>query len=178
MPSFVIHIAVAQEYQRNYPEEIKRQEDFWKGIIAPDLGKNREERDQLHYVKNSDNVLYQKFFKEHEIINDYEIGYLLHLITDEAFYCYWFEKELQKVNENQDDFYHDYDCINQELLSKYKIPLLPEIKDYVKQINEEPRYLELEKVLCFIQRISNISLQEQMKQIKEKEKIIEGREGM
>ena len=36
MPGFVIHIAIAKEYERKHKNEIKNTEEFIKGAIAPD----------------------------------------------------------------------------------------------------------------------------------------------
>ena len=36
MAGYVIHLAVGEEYLRNYPNEIKNYNDFIEGIIYPD----------------------------------------------------------------------------------------------------------------------------------------------
>ena len=173
MPSFIIHIAIAQEYKKNYSQDINHLEHFLEGTIAPDFGKNREERDKLHYTKNHDDfVSYPDFFAEHQITNDYERGYLLHLIADEAFYCYLFEEEIAKMRKNSDNLYYDYDCINKELLKSYDIPNWNQVKSYIHEIDGTPKYLNLPKVIDFIHTIANISLQEQILSLQKTGKIL------
>lgn len=172
MPSFAIHLAVAREYVKKCLGDIKNLESFWKGTIAPDLGKNREERNQFHYVKDDDNIVdYGDFFERHQMINDYEKGYLLHLIVDEAFYCYTFQEETSRMRKNHDNFYYDYDCINYTLLQVYDIPQLNETEGYIHQIDGIPKYLNIEKILKFIHHISQISLEEQILNIQKQGKI-------
>lgn len=42
MPGFVIHLAIAKEYLKRYPEDGEDEEEFYRGVIAPDLLKKPE----------------------------------------------------------------------------------------------------------------------------------------
>ena len=92
---------------------------------------------------------------------DYFKGYFLHLLTDHYFYNKYFRKETDEEIKNKDGFYYDYDCLNERILKKYEIVLIEEIKMYMKGIKGTPKYLKPEKVVNFIEEMSNISLKEQ-----------------
>ena len=52
MPGFVIHIAIAKEYERKHKNEIKNTEEFIKGAIAPDyisITNPNENKNKTHY---------------------------------------------------------------------------------------------------------------------------------
>ena len=41
MAGYVIHLAVAETYKKNYPEDIENYEEFIKGVISPDSVKDK-----------------------------------------------------------------------------------------------------------------------------------------
>ncbi len=99
MPGFTIHIAIAKEYVEKHKNEIKNENEFIEGTIAPDLNEEMTEiaknKSVTHYGKWGK---YQvetniKEFLEDEkvkIDKDYWKGYLLHLIVDHYFYNKFF----------------------------------------------------------------------------------------
>lgn len=169
MPGFVIHIAVAKEYMNKHENEIRDEKEFLNGIIAPDLipklNKNIT-KSESHYGKKgfSDIEAHLDLFladPKVDITKDYYKGYFIHLVTDNEFYLNYFKDETQKVMNNKDSFYYDYDCLNERILKKYEIVLIEEIKMYMKSIKGTPKYLKPEKVVNFIEEMSNINLKEQ-----------------
>lgn len=167
MPSFVIHLAIAEEYMKKHKNEIKNKEEFRKGVIAPDITNNKYESHYDNYKEKHVGLL--PFLKQNDInINsEYGKGYFMHLLSDELFYHNMFKKEYNYIMENDLDFYNDYDCLNDKLLKKYKNVKLPKkLNKYAKVINEKPKYLKYNKIKKFIKNISKISIEKQIKEIK------------
>lgn len=177
MPGFIIHIAVAKEYINKNSLKIKNINEFIKGIIAPDLNENMTDisnnKNISHYGKwgkNETQINISSFLQDTrvDIKQDFWIGYLIHLLTDYYFYNKYFKKETGDIAKNKDTFYHDYDCLNQVLIKKYKIEvdnLIDTIKKYVKEIKAEPKYLKPDKVINFIDEVSSINLDNKIKMI-------------
>lgn len=182
MPGFTIHIAIAKQYIKKHNTEIKNEEEFIKGSIAPDMNEKldgpAEDKSKTHYGKWGK---YEVTTYIDEFLNDTEIdiqqdfwkGYFLHLVTDHYFYNKFFKEEHQEIIKNNDRFYYDYDCLNKELIEKYNLTILDNIKKYMNLYDEKPKYLKKLKVIDFIDNISNIDIQEKIKVIKE-----DGMEGL
>ncbi len=168
MPSFVIHIAVAKEYIKNHKNEIKNQEEFIQGAIAPDLisiiNKN-EDKSKTHYGKwnNVDmEINLDKFLLDSKVDmeKDYWKGYFLHLLTDKKFYMECFRKETENSIDNNDTFYYDFDCLNKPIIEKYEIgkDYDENVTKYMKFVIGKPKYLKEEKVIKFIDEISKSNI--------------------
>ena len=163
MPGYIIHIAIAQEYKKKHEEEIQDEKFFIKGNLAPDNSSNKYESHYGNYAEK--HIGLSKFLKETQLdlSSDYGKGYFLHLLADELFYHKAFEEEAKKGK-----FYHDYDCLNQDLFQAYQLKEIPEeAKKYVKVMEEKPELLSLDKVKRFIDEISDISIEEQIYEIKQ-----------
>ena len=179
MPGFTIHMAIGKEYIRKNKNKIKNEKEFLKGTIAPDLNKEMteltKEKSKTHYGKwgkyeVETNI---KDFLEDENVDinkDYYKGYLLHLISDHYFYNTTFKQEHQKMKLNNDRFYDDYDCLNYDLIKKYNVEILDNIRKYMStgKSNNKPKYLKIDKVENFIDEMSNIDLEKAIKIIEEK----------
>ena len=111
MPGFVIHLAVAYEYLEKYKNEIVNKENFFEGVLAPDFYSNKMESHYGNYSTTHIGLI--KFFDigDIDINTDFGKGYLLHLITDEAFYNNYFLEETIYARNNNMKYYNDYDCI-------------------------------------------------------------------
>lgn len=178
MPSFVIHLAVGQEYMRKHPKEIKEKRNFVKGVIAPDLDESftniEKNKAKSHYgIWGNYNVITQidKFLKDKSINTnlEYKKGYFLHLLTDHYFYNIDFNNEYLQIQKNKDNFYFDYDCLNRELIKKYQLDeySMKDIKKFINFIEDKPKYLEFDKIVKFIDKMSSFSIDEKMKIIEE-----------
>ena len=174
MPGFTIHIAIAKEYIRKHENEIKNEEDFIKGSIAPDMNKNldgpAEDKSKNHYGKWGKYQVethIDKFLGNSgiDIKQDFWKGYFLHLLTDHYFYNKYFKKEHQEIIKNNDRFYFDYDCLNKSLIEKYNINVLDNIKKFMNMYDGKPKYLREDKVVAFIDEISNMNLQQKIVEI-------------
>lgn len=166
MPSYVIHLAVGKEYIRKHPDEIKDIEEFEKGIIDPDMA---EDKDVSHFGKDRMNIDIDKYLTLYPLKNDYAKGYLLHLITDHIFYSYTFYNETIKAKENQETFYHDYDVLNSALIEKYEVRLPKSVEKYANTIDGEPIYLKLQKMISFIDEVSEDTLMKQIENLRKEQ---------
>ena len=177
MPGFTIHIAVAKEYIKKHKCEIKDENEFIKGTIAPDLNENMtdiaKDKSSTHYGRWGNYRVKTdiKAFLEDpkvDISKDYWKGFMLHLLVDHYFYNKQFKHELKMIIQNKDKFYYDYDALNYDLISIYKIEILENIKKYMNttKSDEEPKYLKLDKIIKFIDEISSLDLEKQIDIIK------------
>lgn len=96
--------------------------------------------------------------------DDYWKGYLLHLLTDDYFYNVYFKEEYEAVVNNNDNFYYDADCLNSVLMPKYKIKEITTLKKYmtIDKNKTEPKYLKVDKVIDFIEKMSDIDLNKEI----------------
>lgn len=184
MPGFTIHIAIAKEYARKHRNEIKNTEEFIEGAIAPDylcLIDNNINKNITHYGEWGDwtskeqTIYLDEFLKDNKVNLDKEYwkGYFIHLLTDYYFDNKYFSKEMNRAKENKETFYNDYDCLNSKLIEKYHIEKIEKIKKYMCSINDKPKYLDNNKIIEFIDKMSDINLEEKAKLIRE-----EGMEGI
>lgn len=158
MPGYVIHLAVAKEYIRNF--RVKNEEEFLKGTIAPDLlsinGKSK-----THYSKiGGSEVNLKQFLKENKISTSYMEGYFLHLIVDYLFYNKYFTNFDTRL-------YNDYDITNKQLIEKYKLTIPDEIKDEVKFKEGTTEIIEIGKLEKMISEISKKKISEYKKEAKQ-----------
>lgn len=158
MPGYVIHLAVAKEYIRNF--RVNNEEEFLKGTLAPDLlSINGDKRDTHYSEKTSSEVDLSKFLKSNKINNSYMEGYFLHLIVDNLFYNKYFTETDSRI-------YNDYDILNKELIESYNIEIPEEVKDTVKFKTGELQILDKEKVNTVITEISRKRLKDYKKEIR------------
>ena len=177
MPGFTIHIATAKEYIKKHKLEIKNEEEFIKGVIAPDMNEKldgpAEDKSKNHYGKwgkHEVTTYIDEFLNDPNVdmLQDFWKGYFLHLLADHYFYNKYFYKEHQEIIKNDDRFYFDYDCLNKSLIERYKIDIPDNIKKYMNMYNEKPKYLNESKIIDFIEEISNMNIQEKIEIIKQK----------
>ena len=168
MPGFTIHIAIAKEYAQKHKKEIINEEEFVEGTISPDyisIINPNIDKDQTHYGiwgKGFSIINIKDFLNDPKVDlkKDYWKGYYLHLIVDHYFYNVRFKKETEEERKNGDGFYHDYDCLNSTLIDKYKINKIEKIEKYMNCKNDKTKYLNIEKIIEFIEEMSNINLDE------------------
>ena len=156
-------------------------DEFIEGSIAPDyipIENKHISKSETHYGKwgdwaIDDQIIYLDKFLQDEKVDlgkDYWKGYFIHLLTDDYFDRIYFREEAKQAKENQDTFHNDYDCLNAEIIKRYHVEVMEKIEKYMNEINEKPKYLKLEKIIQFIEEVSNIDLQQQTEIIKRKAK--------
>lgn len=148
MPGYVIHLSVANEYIRKYPKEIDDYSKYIEGVIFPD---SVIDKSLTHYGEKSSKVNLRKFLSENEINNDYNKGYFMHLVTDYVFY----NKFLECYSK---DIYNDYDILNKRLQKRFNVEIPDYIKNRVFYKEGETKILNLEKVVKFIDTVSEYKL--------------------
>lgn len=175
MPGFVIHIAIGKTYLKKHKNEIKDEDEFFKGILAPDLISliNKDiSKSETHYGKwgNKEFDIYLgEFFKDKNVdmYSDYWKGYFIHLLTDIDFYLKYFKEETLELIKNADTFYYDYDCLNKNLIERYHINNITDenVTKYMEYVEGNPKYLREDKVVQFIEYFSEINIEKQIKAI-------------
>lgn len=148
MPGFVIHIAIGQEYLRKH--NIKYSEKFIEGTVAPDF---TNDKSKTHYGKSPRYTSLKNFLDNNKIDTDYNRGFFLHLITDYLFYNYY----ILKIGNN--GLYNDYDLTNKEIIKKYNVVLLNNVKDKIFFKKGEPKILTLELAYKIIDEISSMDIE-------------------
>ena len=154
MAGYVIHLAVAEEYIKNFPKDVDNYEEFIKGVIYPD---SVSDKSLTHYGIKSSKVNLKAFLDEKDIDNSYNKGYFLHLVTDYIFY----NKFLESFSK---DIYNDYDILNKTLIERYNVKLPENVKDKVYYKEGKTKLLELQETIKFIEKTSKYRLND----IKEK----------
>lgn len=132
MPSMAIHLAVGNEYVKNF--DVDNFSEFRQGIIKPDIVgmKSMAEKQKAHYTDPMppNATIYQTCFTKVNLHNyltknnlktDFDKGYFLHLITDYYFFGYQLLKkpDLEKIQFKE--LYPDYEKIAKEIKQKYNV---------------------------------------------------------
>ena len=159
MPGYIIHIAVAKEYAKKH--KIKNVDDFIRGSIAPDFANDKS---TTHYGKSPAYTNLGNYLKENTILTDYDKGFFLHLITDYLFY----NKYLNDISKPQ--IYYDYDFLNKEIIDKYEIVPLEEIKDKIFFKEGVPKHISMELVDQMVNDISNMDIDTIVKEVEKEDK--------
>ena len=176
--STTMHLAIAKKYMEkngglNYKE-------FIRGTVYPDAGENSFE---LHYPLSNvvgefadcvyDKVNLYAFLVDHPKLDDFELGYFLHLVTDYLFFRECFDREYvmkSKRDEFYKELYHTYDCLDLYLFIKYNVTE-EDYSDYPDCYSPGIPYEEcLISKGCadnFIERVSSIDLDRYINKILE-----------
>lgn len=152
MPGYAIHLAVANEYMKKHPIEIKNKSDFLLGSISPDFT-TKDKKGETHYGENSSVLYLRKYLEKNNIDTDFNKGYFLHLITDYIFY----NKLLEYTST---EIYNDYDILNEYLVKKYNVEILDQIKDTIKvPVGTETKILHKELADKIIMISSDLNIE-------------------
>lgn len=149
MPGFVIHLAVAQEYLKKHNRKYSL--EFMRGTVAPDF---TTDKSKTHYGKSPAYTNINGFLKDNKLDTDYNQGFFLHLVTDYLFYNKYLERREKAVLHN------DYDLTNKELIEKYDVTLIEEVKEIVQHKEGTPEILTHELVCKVIDEVSDLDLNE------------------
>lgn len=148
MAGYVIHISVGMEYLRKH-HDCFNQEEFIEGIIAPDDVKDKS---LTHYGISSSKPNLKQYILEHPLMNSFDYGYFLHLVTDYLFYNFYIDTFSKQI-------YQDYDLLNRRLIEKYQIELPQRIQHKVFYKEEGTlQILNYDLVCQIINEISSLNL--------------------
>lgn len=186
MPCLAMHLAIAKEYLKKYPEEDEK--EFILGTIAPDIdmpdiekyikgvesdknshhfGENYNTTDAIEYMRRK--VNFDKFFIYNDLSTSFLRAYFLHLISDYKFFGeYVTHKDVEglSTSEIREKGYADYNRITPKLVKKYNLVIPESIREIVSGHSDgELEIINEEKVYKFIEDISNININEFKKEI-------------
>ena len=178
MACATIHLAIAKKYLEQHPFLNYRK--VIAGTLYPDTAINKDEAHYTDLNRGSDNVSHVRgkvnlylFLKNHEFLNDFELGWFLHLITDYLFFeeCFSTDYLLQHSYEQFcKDLYFAYDHLNLYLSEKYNLTENDYIDypdEYYPGVPYKECILQKDVIDKFINRVSSINLEEYIKKIKE-----------
>jgi|GEM_PF-3570240 len=140
MASWIIHLAIAVKVSDVFDLNNNR---FYLGNLLPDstLGR-RIIKEKTHFrtefsfdnISNSTDVKYydyNKFLHKYQgkIFDDLHLGYFAHLFADEVWAHKIYEKYMRdeygnKKLDQQSNYYHDYDILNEIVFKKYDLNVL------------------------------------------------------
>ena len=177
MACATIHLAIAKKYLNKHEE--LNYEKVIAGTLYPDAA---EDNDKSHYTvinRGNDNISHVRgkvnlyaFLNEHKYLDDFELGWFLHLVTDYLFFEECFTEEYLLNNSYKDfckDLYFAYVHLNLYLSKKYDITE-NDYKNYPSEYYPGKKYqdciLPKEMIDEFINRVSNIDLDKYIEKIK------------
>ena len=177
MACATIHLAIAKKYLENHKQ--LNYEKVIAGTLYPDASPNNDESHYTDINRGNDNVSHVRgkvnlyaFLKEHESLNDFELGWFLHLVTDYLFFDECFTEEYLLTNSYENfcqALYFAYEHLNLYLSEKYNITE-KDYKDYPNEYYLGKAYkdciLTKEMINEFINRVSNIDLNKYIQKIK------------
>ncbi|MBE5949382.1 MAG: hypothetical protein E7261_10190 [Lachnospiraceae bacterium] len=165
MSNTIAHLAVAKELWTKKPDLVQNKRAYYLGILAPDTitakpDAVREDKKRVHLRENirdaewlepdqmaifTDRVreFIQKYISNESDLaqRDFNIGYLVHLLTDKCNHGTIRQKLLKKANErglvsSDREFYHM--CVNDlEALDAYLLERYPEIDELFAELRSE-----------------------------------------
>ena len=179
MASSAMHLAVTKKYLEKNKDKNFDYKKIIAGTLYPDV---TNDKDKTHYTmtgRGDNNVTYlaskvdlYAFLKEHEILDDFKLGWFLHLVTDYLFFQECFTKEYllgSSYEKFRKDLYFAYDCLEKYLEEKYNITI-EDYVDYPSEYHEGISYQEsiLSKDLIdnFIERVSSIDIEKYIDKIR------------
>lgn len=161
MASYMIHLAIAEEYLRKNPNEKEEHDEFMKGAIYPDTVSDKT---KTHYAEDPFESNVYRFLQENEVDSSFKKGHFLHVLTDYMFYN-------RCIESWSEDIYIDYDILDEKLVKKYNVSTLPydaEKYAHSHHKNCELKILNASMVDKFIHEISEMNLNSIIEEIKEK----------
>lgn len=155
MAGYIVHLAIAKEYCRKHKNQIKNEQDFLDGSIAPD---GVPDKKITHYGPSSSKVNLKAFLDDKKLDTDFNKGYFLHLVTDYLFY----NRYLTAFSK---DIYNDYDVSNDDIVNKYHIIIPEKAKRRITENKHEYKLVDLEFFYKVIDEISEYDLETIAKEV-------------
>ncbi len=165
MANTIAHLAVAKELLEKKPDLVQNQRAYYLGILAPDTITSKpdaikEDKKRVHLRENirdaqwlepDQMVIFMDRVREFVQINivdeldatqrDFNIGYLVHLLTDKCNHGTIRQKLLKKATErgivsSDREFYHM--CVNDlEALDDYLLERRPELGELFEELRNK-----------------------------------------
>lgn len=150
MPSYAIHLAVAEEYLRKHDkQQSENYQEFIEGVIYPDTVKDKS---KTHYGEYSSKSNLYRFLQENNMDNSFKRGCFLHLLTDYIFYNQYIEYWSK-------DIYHDYSILNDDLIKKYHVTVPEDVEGFMESYeNSQLKILTVPMIEDFIDEVSKLDI--------------------
>ena len=169
MPGITIHLAAANEYLKNHPEE--NVDDFLLGVIDPDYladtsithhsGPNIFDSG-MAYLTGKVNL--KAALPDFDFKTSYGRGYFLHLWMDEMFCDVVLKKKLSfeemSYNELRELLYNDYAVSSSDLKHKYGVVFPEKSKEYDLDVKGNMNLFSLDELSLFIDSFGTLDLDE------------------
>lgn len=176
MACATIHLAIAKKYLETHTN--LNYKDLIAGTLYPDAVDNNDVSHYTNLNRGNDNVSHVRgkvnlysFLKDHEYLNDFELGWFLHLITDYLFFEECFDTKYLLENSYEQfckDLYFAYEHLNLYLSDKYNITeddYIDYPSEYYSGVPYEECILSRNLINTFINRVSSIDLEKYIKKI-------------
>ena len=180
MASSAMHLAVAKKYLEKNKDKNFNYKKVMAGTLYPDAAKDK---DKTHYTMScrgnnlvtylASKVSLYDFLVEYEVVESFELGWFIHLVTDYLFFAECFSEEYlltHSYEEFRRDLYFAYDCLEKYLSEKYKMTI-DDYESYPSEYHEGILYrdsiLTKETIDSFIERVSSINIEDYINKIKE-----------
>lgn len=177
MACATIHLAIAKKYLKNHTGH--NYEKLISGTLYPDAAQNKDITHYTNKNRGSDNISHVRskvnlyaFLGEHKVLDDFELGWFLHLVTDYLFFEECFTTKYLEENSYETfckDLYFAYSCLNSYLSEKYAITE-NDYKNYPSEyypgIPYQECILQSKMIDEFIERISIINIPSYINKIK------------
>lgn len=177
MACATIHLAIAKTYLNKHKN--LNYEKFIAGTLFPDADKDNDKTHYTNKNRGSDNVSHVRskvnlyaFLNEHNNLDDFELGWFLHLVTDYLFFEECFTEEYLLSVSYEDfckDLYFAYNHLNLYLSEKYHI-IESDYKEYPSEYYPGSPYenciLPKEMIDSFINKVASIDLTKYIEKIK------------
>jgi hypothetical protein len=177
MPGITIHLAAANEYLKQHPEEDAK--DFLLGSIAPDCAPSHAvtHRSTPHFNEGDALTFFAGKINLSECLSDFDIntaygrGYFFHLLTDDVFYRNTLGKDKERFSQIsyaqlKKLLVNDYDVTSNFLKNKYKVVYPDAVVKYDLDISGEPVLMSSDGYCDFIERIASIDLMDEYSRLR------------
>ena len=174
MPGLTIHLAAANEYLKNHPDEDAT--EFVNGAIAPDFVPDKIvshhsrvniRNDSLSFLLGK--VVLKDCLPDFDINTSFGRGYFFHLITDDEF-CRFLARDKDRIatmtyRELKDKLYHDYTATSMFLKNKYNVVFPEAAQEYDIDEPDDPLVIDLDDTCSVIEWLGTLDLDEYLKNL-------------
>ena len=179
MASSAMHIAIAKKYLEKNKDKNLDYKKVMAGTLYPDA---TNDKDKTHYTmaeRGNNNVTHlaskvdlYAFLNDNAVLDDFKLGWFIHLITDYLFFSECFTEEYllsHSYEQFRSDLYFAYDCLEKYIEEKYNITMA-DYADYPSEYHEGISYQDSifskDLIDSFIERVSSVNIKEYIDKIR------------
>ena len=179
MASSAMHLAIAKKYLEKNKDKNFDYKKVMAGSLYPDA---TNDKDKTHYTmaeRGNNNVTHlaskvdlYAFLNDNAVLDDFKLGWFIHLITDYLFFSECFTEEYllsHSYEQFRSDLYFAYDCLGKYLSEKYELTI-EDYESYPSEYYEGSYYQESifskDLIDSFIERVSSVNIKEYIDKIR------------